>query len=92
MLSLPEFSITTLFTIQNVPIKSKVSSKSVVNENNLQYKMFLLNEMKEAVNKSLEEHLQYKMFLLNTIGFYDFIKSSAFTIQNVPIKLEYKDL
>ena len=57
-----------IFTIQNVPIKwrqmEKIQSEI---KKPLQYKMFLLNDLKTIRNCNKYESLQYKMFLLNLI-------------------------
>ena len=57
----------TIFTIQNVPIKYVEISKRNLVIRNLQYKMFLLNQITPEMTIESLEHLQYKMFLLNTI-------------------------
>ena len=49
---------------------------------NLQYKMFLLNQIDQIVNKQSYKHLQYKMFLLN--------KAKSTIIKSIINILQYK--
>ena len=53
------------FTIQNVPIKYFSPQDFDFLNANLQYKMFLLNEISSKIEPNPIKNLQYKMFLLN---------------------------
>ena len=77
-----------LFTIQNVPIKSKQLKQLKQEFQHLQYKMFLLNLifLKLPIQYTIFPHFcryQYLYIFLSRISFYLFIKQSK-----KPIKID----
>ena len=71
------------FTIQNVPIKWEKKNPNYTDEQDLQYKMFLLNLCFSDRRLDFLFYLQYKMFLLNRLCGLIF----KYAIQNLQYKM-----